>query len=225
MIDRNGIASDDCHTPCDPFPCAVRPILDRKSPATHSQGILYTKWLRFYWDFCHKYRHDSFHSDSLPLFLKKLQDKHQSRQQKQAQQAVSLFYEMQTAPVRSPVNTEPASVVSVVTHDPIKSTSSQPLTDQSQHRATGSRFRRSFQSGLLSRPPHTRSVRRASGFVQTPYVYLSGYAANEPQKPDHDIRRAGKSGLLSERQNQMPMALGVKSLTVRTTGDRYWAAQ
>jgi hypothetical protein len=65
----------------------------------------YRKWLRFYWDFCHKYHHDSFHSDSLPLFLRKLQDKHQSEpQQKQAQHAVSLFYEMQTAPVRRPIN-------------------------------------------------------------------------------------------------------------------------
>jgi hypothetical protein len=84
---------------------------------------VYAKWLRFYWDFCHKYRHDSFHLDSLPLFLKKLQDKQQSEpQQKQAQQAVSLFYEMQTAPVRNPVRTERLSRVSVVTHDPIKGT-------------------------------------------------------------------------------------------------------
>ena len=33
--------------------------------------LFYAKWLRFYWDFCHKYRHDSLHSDSLPLFLRK----------------------------------------------------------------------------------------------------------------------------------------------------------
>ncbi len=41
---------------------------------------VYKKWLRFYWDFCHKYQHDVFCSDSLPLFLKKLQDKNQSVQ-------------------------------------------------------------------------------------------------------------------------------------------------
>ena len=47
---------------------------------------------------------------SLPLFLRKLQGKHQSEpQEKQAQHALSLFYEMQTAPVRSPVTTEPPS--------------------------------------------------------------------------------------------------------------------
>src|SRR5436309_430359 len=92
--------------------------------------LVYAKWLRFYWDFCHKYQHDSFHSDSLPLFLRKLQAKHQSEpHQKQAQHAVSLFYEMQTAPVRSPVTTEPPSLVSVVTHDPIKSTSNPSVSD------------------------------------------------------------------------------------------------
>ena len=103
--------------------------------------LVYAKWLRFYWDFCHKYYHDSFHSDRLPLFLRKLQDKEQSeQQQKQAQHAVSLFYEMQTAPVRRPINTEPSSRVSVPTDDPIKSTSGQPLPDQSQHRGTVSGF-------------------------------------------------------------------------------------
>ncbi len=59
---------------------------------------LYRKWLRFYWDFCHKYQHDVFHSGSLPLFLQKLQDKNQSeQQQKQAKYAVTLFFEMRSA--------------------------------------------------------------------------------------------------------------------------------
>ncbi len=57
----------------------------------------YKKWLRFYWDFCHKYQHDAFHSGSLPLFLHKLRDKNQSEQQQnQAKHAVSLFFEMHT---------------------------------------------------------------------------------------------------------------------------------
>jgi hypothetical protein len=108
--------------------------------------------LRFYWDFCHKYRHDPLHSDSLPLFLKKLQDKHQSEpQRKQAQQAISLFYEMQTAALRTPVNPKPVSVVSVVTHDPIKGTSSQALTDQSQHKLTVSGFNEVSRDSAASR--------------------------------------------------------------------------
>ncbi len=57
----------------------------------------YKKWLHFYWDFCHKYQHDVFHSGSLPLFLQKLQNKNQSEQQQsQAKHAVSLFLKMRT---------------------------------------------------------------------------------------------------------------------------------
>ena len=57
----------------------------------------YKKWLRFYWDFCHKYEHDVFHSESLPLFLQKLQNKNQSEQQQnQAKHAISLFFKMRT---------------------------------------------------------------------------------------------------------------------------------
>ena len=57
----------------------------------------YKKWLRFYWDFCHKYQHDVFHSGSLSLFLQKLQNKNQSEQQQhQAKLAISLFLKMRT---------------------------------------------------------------------------------------------------------------------------------
>ena len=63
--------------------------------------FVYTKWLRFYWDFCQKYQHNPLYANSLPLFLKKLQEKQQSAQQQQeAHLAVSLFYAMQaSAPV------------------------------------------------------------------------------------------------------------------------------
>lgn len=53
----------------------------------------YLKWLRFYWDFCHKYRHNPHLMESLPPFLDKLQEKGQSEQQRnQAQQAIKWFY-------------------------------------------------------------------------------------------------------------------------------------
>lgn len=59
---------------------------------------VYKKWLRFYWDFCHKYQHDVFCSDSLPLFLQKLQDKNQSvQQQNQAKHSVSLLLKLHAA--------------------------------------------------------------------------------------------------------------------------------
>lgn len=53
----------------------------------------YKKWLRFYWDFCHKYQHNPFYKDSLPLFITKLEEKRQSEQlRKQAQHAITVFY-------------------------------------------------------------------------------------------------------------------------------------
>jgi hypothetical protein len=54
----------------------------------------YLKWLRFYLDFCLKYRHPPRDSDSLQPFLQKLAEKNQSVvNQEQAAQSVKLYYE------------------------------------------------------------------------------------------------------------------------------------
>ena len=42
----------------------------------------YRKWLRYYLDFCHKYQLKPSDRKSLPQFLRKLQDKKQSDQQR-----------------------------------------------------------------------------------------------------------------------------------------------
>ncbi len=53
----------------------------------------YLKWLRFYLDFCRKYKHASANPAALPLFIKKLQTKNQThRQQNQAAHAIKLYY-------------------------------------------------------------------------------------------------------------------------------------
>lgn len=53
------------------------------------------KYLRFYWDFYHKYQHPILQPNSQSLFENKLRQKGQSDAQiNQAQQAVSFFYEM-----------------------------------------------------------------------------------------------------------------------------------
>ena len=55
----------------------------------------YLKWLRFYLDFCAKYRHPPRDSDSLEPFLQKLASKNQSQmQQEQAAHSVSVFYDL-----------------------------------------------------------------------------------------------------------------------------------
>lgn len=51
--------------------------------------------MRYYLDFCHKYKHDPQNIDSLPLFINKLRDKKQSRQQqKQAYNSVLIYFKI-----------------------------------------------------------------------------------------------------------------------------------
>lgn len=55
----------------------------------------YNKWMRFFWDFCHKYGHKTAEPESLPLFIEKLKAKKQSAAyQRQAHHAVYLYQEM-----------------------------------------------------------------------------------------------------------------------------------
>ena len=55
----------------------------------------FRKWLRYYLDFCKKYNHSESKKENLPLFIKKLQEKHQSsNQQKQASYAITLYHSL-----------------------------------------------------------------------------------------------------------------------------------
>ncbi|MHB8111765.1 MAG: integron integrase, partial [Syntrophorhabdaceae bacterium] len=55
----------------------------------------YKKWLLYYLDFCRKYQFPPRQEKSLPPFLKKLQDKQQSKLQKaQAAAAITLYYDI-----------------------------------------------------------------------------------------------------------------------------------
>ena len=84
-------------------------LLDKSLP--DKDRASYKKWLRFYWDFCHKYHHDAFHSDSLSLFLYKLEDKNQSvQQQNQAKQAILLFFNMRATSEDHQVKREDSSI-------------------------------------------------------------------------------------------------------------------
>ena len=58
---------------------------------SNSVCAYYRKWLRYYWDFCHKYQFDPVCRQSLSPFLQKLQDKNQAESlRKQAHHAVSI---------------------------------------------------------------------------------------------------------------------------------------
>jgi len=54
----------------------------------------YLKWLRYYLDFCQRYRFSESNSQSLPNFIRKLKEKRQTdAQQKQANDAIDIYYE------------------------------------------------------------------------------------------------------------------------------------
>jgi site-specific recombinase XerD len=54
----------------------------------------YLKWLRTYLDFCQKYHFSETHRESLAHFLRKLDEKRQSKaQQREASHAITLYYE------------------------------------------------------------------------------------------------------------------------------------
>jgi len=68
-------------------------LLNNKMPKKlHSD---YLKWLKFYLDFCSKYGFSENNHQSLPKFISKLKQKNQREMQlKQANNAISLYYEL-----------------------------------------------------------------------------------------------------------------------------------
>ena len=66
-------------------------LLEKTIPRKTQQS--YIKWLRYYLDFCRKYDFHKSNRESLPLFLKKLEEKKQTRAQlQQAADAIALYY-------------------------------------------------------------------------------------------------------------------------------------
>ena len=80
------------------LPAALRTAFDtclRNAAIPKPAQAAYTKWLRYYLDFCQKYHVPHAQQESLPRFLDKLQEKKQTQaQQQQASHAVSLYYEL-----------------------------------------------------------------------------------------------------------------------------------
>lgn len=65
----------------------IKELIDKKY---HGQ---YRKWLRYYLDFCMKYKHSDDSKNSLSFFIKKLQEKNQTQyQQDQAKDSVTIYY-------------------------------------------------------------------------------------------------------------------------------------
>ena len=83
-----------------------------KKRSVHSSlHSYYLKWLRYYLDYCSKYRLPEKSSRSMTQFLRKLKDKKQTEaQQKQAGHAVSLYLDLEKTVKTIPSNIAPAIV-------------------------------------------------------------------------------------------------------------------
>jgi len=67
----------------------------RNKPIPNSSRGAYKKWLRYYLDFCRNHKFRPIRKESLPHFIRKLQEKKQTKvQQAQAIKAITLYYEI-----------------------------------------------------------------------------------------------------------------------------------
>ena len=80
------------------IPSHIKVLFDahmKNKAISKSTHFHYLKWLRYYLNFCEKYRLDQLKKENAVHFVQKLKDKKQTaQQQKQAYHAVSLFYEL-----------------------------------------------------------------------------------------------------------------------------------
>lgn len=66
-------------------------LLSKKNIPFVSHGY-YKKWLRYYLDYCYKYKYYYTKTTSLPNYINKLKEKKQTgTQQKQAHESISIF--------------------------------------------------------------------------------------------------------------------------------------
>jgi len=69
-----------------------------KKKIPEKSRFYYTKWLRYYLDFCFKYGFNQSNKESLACFIKKLKEKNQTeQQQKQALHAISIYFDIEFA--------------------------------------------------------------------------------------------------------------------------------
>ena len=86
------------------IPLNIKVLYDahlKNKEISKSAHFHYQKWLRYYLDFCDKYRLNQSKKENVVHFIKKLKDKKQTaQQQKQAYHAIWLFYEL-VGPINS----------------------------------------------------------------------------------------------------------------------------
>lgn len=91
------------------------------------------KWFLYFWDFRVKYHPPDSRSEQVRMFIEKLQNKKQSEaNQKQAAHAVSLYFQMQDAEVRSFTTPPGAPFVKKAYSAPVQEQTA-PLRNESRY--------------------------------------------------------------------------------------------
>jgi integron integrase len=92
----------------------------KQNSISGSQRPFYVKWTGYYLDFCHKYGHSPHDLSSLPLFIKKLTSKKQPDAfLKQADHAVTIYYQLNKQQITESVPPKPSQGTSI-TQEPHK---------------------------------------------------------------------------------------------------------
>lgn len=137
-------------------------LLDLYSPllvvknVSQSDRRDHLKWLRFYLDFCDKYKHQPRSPEIWPYFLRKLQDKKQSpRHQHQAQMAIKLYYSLFSDQNAS------ADQIVVIEERPGKYSSPQP-------QVTGAKRKEPEGKGMTINPSSKRVYRKIVFYLIRP---------------------------------------------------------
>ncbi|MBS1258347.1 MAG: Tyrosine recombinase XerC [Candidatus Scalindua arabica] len=116
----------------------------------------FKKWLRYYLDFCEKYNHSHSKKESLPLFIKKLQEKHQSsNQQKQASNAIIIYYSLLRKSLPSDLN---GLNISVKENNP---DFNKDLSNNDKHSGEQNKSSRSIQSNNPKRQDYSTNLKEA----------------------------------------------------------------
>ncbi len=189
--------------------------------------VYYRRWLRYYLDFCEKYRYNPADRNSLPHFDRKLHEKRQSEWLRgQARHAVSLYYDMigrsgcTPASAAMPIDTQAAQAESraEAPEFPIRPPNAHPPSLSPASPAADM-----LQAPLLSQPAHAPKAAppsRASMRSVSPAPRSAGDAATSDIAP----KRAGASWVWL--YDRLESAIKVRHYSVKTLhAYRSWARQ
>jgi len=146
----------------------------------------YLKWLRYYLDFCQKYRFKESTSQSLPNFIGKLKERRQTNaQQEQANEAIHIYYEL--------IRSEPGNNTSEPAKHPPKSEGVREA--QYSYQAASLQSKLQIDTSKRDSSPNNPALTGVRGNWQAVYKQLSNeikvrhYSPKTLKSYSHWVRR------------------------------------